>query len=545
MSRSLPYRLECPEKCLQAQDDALNSTFFILRQTGPTAFVIKEDDERIFKAFLGDQHQCTCNVFQRDRDLCKHICWLLLKRFRVPRTNPMLWQKGLVEREINELLRGLAREDERNKTNHTQKPKNDDEDDDDSEVEQRPINENDVCPICQEEFLIKKVPITYCRHGCGNNVHVKCMKVWLDHQVSTGEKIVKCPLCRETFGTPEQLKQEFRTSGAQQAEKSSIHLGYSCHRCRACPITGKCYKCTTCHDYFLCQTCFNLNIHNEHNFDYREKSLQRWKSATREHLNALPSALHQMLANRDITENDYDILLQLDNAQNAAIMGIPENVVKSMPTERVHERSRLLQHGEQCRLCLRSYQIGERVRRLPCRHKFHIDCIDGWLLHSHPTCPIDGQLVWSVEMENEQREAKRSAPAAIRHSTKHTPSSGSSLLSVDMGLSVTPYQIRPLNIPTTTDLNRRFRRLHMRAPLRPLIAPTTNEFPSSLEINAYSLGNRQLSANNEERRQSLLSSPSLVREEIRRVNIEFNQDFTLPPTIIGRRLLERRRSNAK
>ncbi len=62
----------------------------------------------------------------------------------------------------------------------------------------------------------------------------------------------------------------FRTSGAQQAEKASIHLGYSCHRCHSCPITGKCYKCTTCDDYFLCQTCFNLNIHNEHSFDYRE-----------------------------------------------------------------------------------------------------------------------------------------------------------------------------------------------------------------------------------------------------------------------------------
>ena len=49
MSRSLPYRLECPEKCLQAQDEALNSTFFIIRQTGPTAFVLKEDDERFYK----------------------------------------------------------------------------------------------------------------------------------------------------------------------------------------------------------------------------------------------------------------------------------------------------------------------------------------------------------------------------------------------------------------------------------------------------------------------------------------------------------------
>ena len=33
---------------------------------------------------------------------------------------------------------------------------------------------------------------------------------------------------------------------------------------------NKCYKCTTCENYYLCQDCFNLNIHNEHSFDYRE-----------------------------------------------------------------------------------------------------------------------------------------------------------------------------------------------------------------------------------------------------------------------------------
>ena len=59
------------------------------------------------------------------------------------------------------------------------------------------------------EFKINQ-SISFTRHGCGNNVHVKCMKVWFDHQVSTGEKTIKCPLCREIFGTPEQLRQEFR-----------------------------------------------------------------------------------------------------------------------------------------------------------------------------------------------------------------------------------------------------------------------------------------------------------------------------------------------
>ena len=131
--------------------------------------------------------------------------------------------------------------------------------------------------------------------------------------------------------------------------------------------------------------------------------------------------------------------------------------------------------------------------------------------------------------------------AATRHPPKHGPTSGSSLLSVDMGLCVTPYQIRPLNMPTNADLNQRFRRLHMRAPLRPLIAATTDDFSSPLEINAHSVVNRH----EVQRRPSLLSSPSLVRDEVRRVNIEFTQDFSLPPSIVGRRLLERRRSNAK
>ena len=66
----------------------------------------------------------------------------------------MLWQRGLVEREINELLRV-----ERNQS----KKFVEDEINADSEVEQRSIGENDVCSICQEEFLIKKLPITYCR----------------------------------------------------------------------------------------------------------------------------------------------------------------------------------------------------------------------------------------------------------------------------------------------------------------------------------------------------------------------------------------------
>ncbi|UJR20677.1 hypothetical protein I4U23_023798 [Adineta vaga] len=527
MARSVPYRVECSQKCLQAQNNALNSTFFILRQTGPAAFIIRdENDERTFKIFLGDPHQCTCSTFQRNQDLCKHICWLLLKRFRIPRTNPIVWQRGLVAREISELLRGLSLdEDERKKFYRNHRAKNGNGIDVNSEVDQRPIGENDVCPICQEEFLAKKMPLTYCRRGCGNNVHVKCMKVWVDHQVSTGEKTIKCPLCREIFGTSEHLKLEFRTIEEQQIETSSIHLGYSCHRCRTCPISGNCYKCTTCEDYFLCQTCFNLNIHNEHSFDYREKSFQRWRIAIREHLMALPNALHQMLVNRDINENNYEVFLQLENAQNTTIQSIPENIVRSIPTERVHEQSRLLDHNEQCCLCLRAYQIGERIRRLPCSHKFHIDCIDGWLLHSHPTCPIDGQVIWNADAKNERREIKRPSTSISRTRSKNTS------ISTNMGLTIVPYQMRSR---ANTDLNERFRRLHMRAPLRSLLTPTPSNLHSPTQMITRTVRNRSsirpMSSNLERsslRNRSLLSSSCLMREGVDRLESEFNHEWTM------------------
>ena len=39
------------------------------------------------------------------------------------------------------------------------------------------------------------------RYGCGNSIHLKCMKIWADHQKSTGATMIRCPLCREDFGS--------------------------------------------------------------------------------------------------------------------------------------------------------------------------------------------------------------------------------------------------------------------------------------------------------------------------------------------------------
>ncbi|KAK7497797.1 hypothetical protein BaRGS_00010931, partial [Batillaria attramentaria] len=44
-------------------------------------------------------------------------------------------------------------------------------------------------------------------------------------------------------------------------------------------------------------------------------------------------------------------------------------------------------HPEKCTICLSEFEEGEDVRRLPCMHLFHIECVDQWLA-TNKKCPI-------------------------------------------------------------------------------------------------------------------------------------------------------------
>ena len=44
---------------------------------------------------------------------------------------------------------------------------------------------------------------------------------------------------------------------------------------------------------------------------------------------------------------------------------------------------------EVCGICLDAYEVGQIKKQLPCRHKFHGDCIDQWLSGQSTDCPLD------------------------------------------------------------------------------------------------------------------------------------------------------------
>lgn len=78
----------------------------------------------------------------------------------------MLWdfslaalQLGLMEGEISDLLRGIYR------VRTPQKGTDDDNVhiEEDGYIKQKEIDSDDICPICQEALLEKKLPVTFCR----------------------------------------------------------------------------------------------------------------------------------------------------------------------------------------------------------------------------------------------------------------------------------------------------------------------------------------------------------------------------------------------
>lgn len=43
--------------------------------------------------------------------------------------------------------------------------------------------------------------------------------------------------------------------------------------------------------------------------------------------------------------------------------------------------------GDQCVICLEEWEAGEKAKQMPCKHRFHGECIEKWL-NIHGSCPV-------------------------------------------------------------------------------------------------------------------------------------------------------------
>ncbi|VVA94986.1 unnamed protein product [Arabis nemorensis] len=68
--------------------------------------------------------------------------------------------------------------------------------------------------------------------------------------------------------------------------------------------------------------------------------------------------------------------------------GMSRRLVKAMPSlifTSVHEDNST---AFTCAICLEDYNVGDKIRLLPCCHKFHTVCVDSWLTSWRTFCPV-------------------------------------------------------------------------------------------------------------------------------------------------------------
>lgn len=226
---------------------------YLVSRTGPTNFILRDDNDNTFRTTLGNPHKCSCSEFAKD-SFCIHLLFSLTKVLRIPHENPMAWQKALIDAEITQILDGIHTQENQRARRIANRVKSVVAEDNKAQSDcsknnvhrQELLNdENDICPICQD-LMKSSQPLSWCRIGCGNNMHAKCMSLYAQHKVST-KALILCPLCRLDWGPGalHTIRDDLKVKSSSKVVATSMVF------CGSCSLPARC-------DFFRCIECSQI-----------------------------------------------------------------------------------------------------------------------------------------------------------------------------------------------------------------------------------------------------------------------------------------------
>merc|ERR1711957_460119 len=85
----------------------------------------------------------------------------------------------------------------------------------------------------------------------------------------------------------------------------------------------------------------------------------------------------------EVVTVEHEALSSTELAEVKALTERSDAALQALPTETLEKTV----EGDPCAICQDTMSQGDAVRRLPCAHIFHADCIEKWL-RLKLTCPL-------------------------------------------------------------------------------------------------------------------------------------------------------------
>ena len=395
MQRATAYGTKPGDNWQQLLDALSSTTFFLVARPGPTVFSVRDEPGKIFKVTISNPHTCSCSSCSTS-NLCVHLVFVLLKVLKVPQNHPLSHQTSLTDSEITLVLSGscggvpggskstaAAR---RQLTNTgSKKPDEGMGLNEDGFVHRQELDEDGYiqCPICQDD-MSKDQALTWCRKGCGNNIHAKCMQNYSQYKISNKEA-AGCPLCRVDWAL-DLLKADCRGHASLKHTCSPVY-------CASCtfPQRMKFNRCIECSQAALqsvpprkvvdfCLRCYT-NIgreHTNHHFLTSDASVTDFNEIFwvpvvnhRSLSHVMDKDILTALQQRELSVEDYEALLELDKV----VPDLSTQLILSLEESSCREQ-RLNAIGTVC-WCKgkATTSDSDKLRVLPCQHTCHEMCL--------------------------------------------------------------------------------------------------------------------------------------------------------------------------
>lgn len=265
------HRNKPSQELLSLINEATSLHLYLIHEKGPLSLLFQDDASKKYHITIGNNITCSCSTSSNPNTIhphCIHILYTLLKYFKLPYNNPLLFQTTFTDNEINKLL-----EYKHQNTPSPSIPKCVPLPNQIQPTNQMNLIDDTVCPICQED-LYSNEGLYYCKDSCGHNFHISCLKIFIKHKQDS-ESDVTCPLCRYKWNEDSYENILHKTTTVKCYK---VHKGINCVNCSRMNIKFERFHCLYCDNMNLCVECFNNGIHKSmgHKFIMKKSADDKW-----------------------------------------------------------------------------------------------------------------------------------------------------------------------------------------------------------------------------------------------------------------------------